>query len=47
MTPKVLRTVLLHFLKELDHDLGAGPDQDLPPPALLGVGDCLEAVGED
>lgn len=36
--------MLLHFLQKLDDDLGRGPDEYLPPPALLGVGNGLEAI---
>ena len=36
--------VLLHNLQELDHNLGAWPDQHLPLPALLRVGDGLQSV---
>lgn len=39
-------TVLLHLLEEFDNDLGGRADEDLPLAALLGVGDCLETIGE-
>ena len=39
-------TVLLHLLEEFDNDLGRRADEDLPLAALLGVGDCLETIGE-
>jgi len=39
-------SVLLHTLEELDDDLGGRTDQDLAATTLLGVGDCLETIGE-
>lgn len=40
-------TVPLHDLEELDNDLGAGADKDLPLATLLSVVDGLQAVAED
>ena len=37
----------LHDLEELDNDLGARADEDLPLAALLSVVDGLQAVAED
>ena len=45
-TTAAIRTVLLHHLKELDDDLGAGADHHLTEAALLGVADALESIGE-
>jgi hypothetical protein len=42
-----LRTVLLHLLQKLDHDLTAGTDEDLTPSTLLSVGNCFEAIGKN
>ena len=39
--------MLLHHLKELDDDLGAGPDEDLALARLLGVVDGIERIVED
>lgn len=39
-------TVLLHNLQELHNDLRAGPNEHLPLPALLSVGDGLKGIGK-
>jgi len=39
--------VLLHDAEELDDDLGARADHDLPLAGLLGVVDVLERIVED
>lgn len=44
--PTPTLTVLLHNLQELDHDLGARPDEHLPLSTLLSVGDGLQSVRE-
>lgn len=40
-------TVLLHDAQELDDNLGARPDQDLPLSSLLGIVDGVQAIVKD
>jgi hypothetical protein len=40
-------TVFLHDTEELDNDLRAGSDEDLPLASLLGVVDGVERIIED